>query len=244
MKNLLILSLYLFALYINSYACFDTYLFLKKASMVYPYKSLVLEANGEYSFTNIKDPASDQFFAMGSFYYGVLKNLSVQFSVGSSEKTRGDFALDAYSVRGVYNLYSSKQNDYYFDLILEHRGIKNQKAREIELSAPFIFHNFELTYVVHPTLNYGLDLKDLTMGVHLGLFYAFSSNSLIGIGTEYASVQSSSYGGQRLTQSEASTSLFFGTYLGNRIYLQNEFAKGLANSRDFGFAVTTKFIFN
>lgn len=244
MKNLLSFLIILLAINKNLFACFDTYLFLKKSSMAYPYKSLVLETNGEYSFTKFNDPTQDQFFAMGSLYYGLLKNFSIQLTIGSAEKPRGEFALDAYSIRGVYNIYTSRENEYNFNLILEHRGMTTQKANEIEISTPFILHNNDFTYVIHPTTSYGLNSEDFTIGGHLGLFYSFNPNSLIGIGAEYASVQSSSYGGQRLTQSEVSTSLFFGTYLGNRIYLQNEFAKGLSNSRDFGMAITTKFILN
>lgn len=244
MKKLFSILIVFFLFYSSSYACFDTYLFLKKASMVYPHKSLVMELNGEYSFTKFNNPSEDMFFTMGSLYYGLAKNFSVQFTLGSGEKPRGEFNIDAYAVRGVYNIYTSHRNDYNFNLILEHRGMLNQRANEVEISIPFIYHNYDMTYVIHPTMSYGLNYEDLTVGGHLGLFYAFNQNSLIGIGAEYASVQSSSYGGQRLTESEASASLFFGTYLGNRIYLQNEFAKGLSNSRDFGFAITTKFILN
>jgi len=244
MKKLFSIFVVLFLLYSSSYACFDTYLFLRKASMVYPHKSLVVELNGEYSFTRFNNPSEDMFFSMGSLYFGLAKNFSVQFSIGSGEKPRGEFNLDAYSVRGVYNIYTSSQYDYNFNLILEHRGMMNQRANEFEISTPFIYYNNDLTYVIHPTVSYGLNSEDLQIGGHLGLFYSFNQNSLVGIGAEYASVQSSSYGGQRLTQSEASASLFFGTYLGNRIYLQNEFAKGLSNSRDFGLAITTKFILN
>ena len=244
MKKLLLILVVFFLIYSFSYACFDTYLFLKKASMVYPHKALVMELNGEYSFTRFNNPSEDMFFIMGSLYYGLAKNFSVQFTLGSGEKPRDEFNIDAYAVRGVYNIYTSSQYDYNFNLILEHRGIRNQRANEFEISTPFIYHNNDLTYVIHPTMSYGLNSEDLTIGGHLGLFYLFNQNSLVGIGAEYASVQSSSYGGQRLTQSETSTSIFFGTYLGNRIYLQNELAKGLSNSRDFGFAITTKFILN
>lgn len=244
MKKFFIPITFLLLFYLNSFACFDTYLFLRKASMVYPHKSLVLEANGEYSFTRFNNPSEDMILTMGSIYYGLMKNFSVQFSVGSSEKARGEFSIDAYNIRGVYNLYTSSENDYNFNLIFEHRGVLNQRSNEFEFSTPFIYYNNEITYVIHPTLNYGFNSKDLIIGGHLGLFYSFDRNSLIGVGAEYASVQSSSSAGQRLTQSEFSTSLFLGTYLGNHIYLQNEFAKGLANSRDFGVAITTKFIIN
>jgi hypothetical protein len=37
-------------------------------------------------------------------------------------------------------------------------------------------------------------------------------------------------------------SIFLGAKIGDRFYLQNEIAKGLANSRDIGFAITAKVI--
>ncbi len=244
MKKIILIPVIIFTLYTGANACFDTYLFLRKASMAYPYKSLVLEANGEFSFTKFSDPNQDQYFVTGSLYYGLLKNFSIQLSLGSSEKSRSEFALDAFSLRGVYNLYTSKENNYNLNLIAEYRGMFNQAANEVEFSTPLLIYNNDFTYVIHPTISYGLNSNDLMAGGHLGLFYSFDPNSLIGLGAEYASIHSSSYAGQRLTQSEFSTSLFFGTYLGNKIYLQNEFAKGLANSRDFGFAITTKLILN
>lgn len=243
MKRLIYTSILIIAFNSLTFACFDTYLFLRKATMVYPYKSLVLEANGEYSFTKFNDPSQDMFFTMGSLYYGLMKNFSIQFSVGSGEKPRGELKFDSYSIRGVYNVYSSPANQYNLNLIMEHRGMFTENANEIEVSSPFIIHNYEMTYVIHPVMIYGFNSKDFAIGGHLGLFHTYE-NSLIGIGAEYLSTQSSSYAGQRLTQSEFSTSLFFGTYLGNRIYLQNELAKGLSNSRDFGLAITTKFILN
>ena len=230
-------------LFINqAFACFDTYLFLKKSSMVYPKKSLVLEANGEYSFTKFKDPSEDMFFTFGNLYYGVSDRFSIQMSIGSGEKPRGEFKLDSYGIRGVYNVYTSPIRFFTVDFILEQRGMFTEQANEIEISTPVIFYGNTFTYVVHPTFNYGLNSENFTWGGHLGLFYNLSSSSLVGFGIEYASVHSSSYAGQRLTESESSTSVFFGTYLGNRLYLQNEIAKGLSNSRDIGFALTTKFI--
>lgn len=221
-----------------AYPCFDTYLFLQKASMVYPHKSTLLELSGEYSFNRVSSPGEDMFFANGSFYYGMTKNFSVQLSLGSGEKERKDFELDTYGVRGVYNVYSSSSRLYTLDFIgAYYRGAEES---EVEFSVPNIFHISELTYVLHPSFNYTINSKEFTPGVHTGLFYGFNESGIIGVGAEYASVHSSSYAGKRITQSEVSASLFFGAYIGKNFYIQNELAKGLANSRDFGFAVTTK----
>jgi len=224
------------------YPCFDTYLFLKRASMVYPFKSLVLELNGEYSINSLRSPQDDSFLSTGSIYYGLWRNFSFQFSIGSDEKARNEFKIDYYAIRGVYNLYSSFMNRYTLDIILEHRGKLGEKNNEFEISLPNIFYVSNFVYVIHPNLSYGFESKDFTLGAHAGAFYTFNEAGLIGLGFEYASVHSSSYAGQRLTKSEYSASLFFGAKIGDKIYLQNEIAKGLANSRDIGFAITTKII--
>lgn len=223
----------------TAYPCFDTYLFLRKGSMVYPYKSVVFELAGEYSFNRVNSPQEDMFFSNGSIYYGMAPNFSIQLSIGSGEKQRDDFKFDTYGIRGVYNVYSSLNNDYTLDLIMEHRG-GGDGEKEIEFSVPNIFRFSKLTYVLHPSVNYALKANEFTPGGHTGLFYDFNESGIIGIGAEYASVHSSSYSGHRITKSEVSASLFLGAHIGSNFYIQNEFAKGLANSRDFGFAITTK----
>lgn len=241
MKRAIILFALILFLTSVAYPCFDTYLFLKRGSMVYPFKSLVLELNGEYSINSLRDLQEDSFLSMGSIYYGLWKNFSVQLTIGSDEKARNEFKIDYYGIRGVYNIYSTSMNRYTLDIIFEHRGKLNEKNNEVEVSFPNIFNLSNLTYVIHPTISYGLESKDFTVGGHAGIFYVFES-SVVGAGFEYASVHSSSYAGQRLTKSEYSASIFFGAKIGSRIYLQNEIAKGLANSRDIGFALTTKII--
>ncbi|MFN3134458.1 MAG: hypothetical protein ACK44H_02690 [Candidatus Kryptonium sp.] len=241
MKRAIILFALILFLTSVAYPCFDTYLFLKRGSMVYPFKSLVFELNGEYSINSLRDLQEDLFLSMGSIYYGLWKNFSIQFTIGSDEKARNEFKIDYYGIRGVYNIYSTPMNRYTLDIIFEHRGKLNEKNNEVGVSFPNIFNLSNLTYVIHPTVSYGLESKDFTIGGHAGIFYVFES-SLVGAGFEYASVHSSSYAGQRLTKSEYSASIFFGAKIGSRIYLQNEIAKGLANSRDIGFALMTKII--
>lgn len=242
MKKIILLFWAIAFLTSTVYPCFDTYLFLKRASMVYPFKSLVLELNGEYSINSLRSPQDDAFLSTGNIYYGLLKNFSLQLSLGSDEKPRNEFKIDYYAIRGVYNLYSSFMNRYTLDITFEHRGKLNEKNNEVEVSLPNIFYVSNLVYVIHPTASYGIESKDLTLGGHAGAFYTFNEVGLIGLGFEYASTHSSSYAGQRLTKSEYSASLFLGAKIGERIYLQNEIAKGLANSRDIGFAITTKII--
>ncbi len=236
-KIILTISALLFLSY-SAYPCFDTYLFLQKGSMVYSHKSVVFELAGEYSFNRVNAPQEDMFFSNGSVYYGMTRNFSFQLSIGSGEKDRKDFKLDTYGLRGVYNVYSSINNDYTLDFIGAYYG--GGEDREIEFSVPNIFHSSELTYVLHPSFNYALSANEFTPGIHTGLFYNINESGIIGIGAEYASVHSSSYAGSRIIQSEVSASLFLGAHIGNKFYIQNEFAKGLANSRDFGFAITTK----
>lgn len=241
-RGIFLLLVLLLSLTYTAYPCFDTYLFLKKGSMVYPYRTLIFELVGEYSINSLKALQNDSFTSIGSIYYGLAKDFSIQFTVGSDEKSRDYFKVDYYGIRGVYNLYTSHMNKYTLDVILEHRGNFTEKINEFEVSLPNIFHLSNLTYVIHPTASYGLESKDFTLGGHLGAFYTFNESGIIGIGAEYASVHSSSYAGHRLTKSEYSASVFFGAKIGERIYIQNEIAKGLANSRDIGFALTIKVI--
>jgi len=243
MKNVGIIVILLALLTTTAYPCFDTYLFLRKGSMVYPYRSSVFELNGEYSVNSLNNPQNDMFFSNGSFYYGAARDFSFQVTLGSGEKPRGDFKIDTYALRGVYNLYYSGREGYTLDVIAEQSGKLTAAENEVGISFPNIFHNAEFTYVVHPTASYAIKGKELALGGHLGLFYDFNETGIVGFGTEYKSVQSSSYAGNRITESEASASLFLGAHIGSALYLQNEIAKGLANSRDFGFALTTKFIF-
>lgn len=240
-KVISILALIVFSAY-NVYACFDTYLFLKKSSLVYPHKSLVFELNGEYSINKINNPYEDSFLSNGNLYYGIAERFSMQFSLGSGEKSRDVFKLDNLGIRGVYNLFSSLNKNFTTDLILEYHGEFSDLLGDFEFSVPNIFRFSEITYIIHPTLNYNLSDKNFQVGGHTGVFYNFNDNGIIGIGAEYLSPQSSSYSGNRVTKSEFATSLFFGAHIGNKIFIQNEIAKGLANSRDFGFAVTLKFI--
>ena len=240
--RIFIAFVYLLIVINSAYACFDTYLFMKKGSMVYPYKSTVFELNTEYSFNKFNSPVNDMFFTNGSFYYGLLRNLSVQVSIGSGEKERGEFRIDSYSMRGVYNLYTSDIGNYTLDVMFEQNGNFTKSENEVGISLPNIFHMTDFLYVLHPTASYAIEEKNFTIGAHTGLFYNFEERGIIGVGAEYASVQSSSYAGKRITQSEYSASLFFGAQIGNAIFIQNEIAKGLANSRDLGFALTAKLI--
>lgn len=242
MKKFILTTVILSMFATTAYPCFDTYLFLRKGSMVYPYRSLVLDVNNEYSFNNIGTPENDMFFLNGNIYYGAARNFSIQLSLGSGEKPRNDFRIDTYGLRGVYHLYSSEVQDYTLDIIAEQVGTFDGTENEMTFSLPNIFHSDQLTYVIHPTATYTFEDKDMTIGGHTGVFYDFNQTGIIGVGAEYASVQSSSSAGQRITQSEFAASLFLGAYIGKSVYLQNEIAKGLANSRDFGFALTTKVI--
>jgi hypothetical protein len=105
-----------------SVACFDTYLFVRRGSMVYPQRTAVLEVLGEYSVNSIKNPGEDAFFSTASLYYGVSDRFSAQISIGSSERERGDFRLDSYGLRGVYNAYSSAGTTYTLDVISEYHS--------------------------------------------------------------------------------------------------------------------------
>lgn len=242
MKKLFLFAAMVTIISYNAYACFDTYLFLHKSSMVYPHKSLVFELNGEYSINKFNNPNEDSFFSNGSIYYGLADRFSTQFSIGSDDKSRGEYKIDVFGIRGVFNAYSSQFKEHTADLILEYRGGFQDALGDVEFSVPNIFRTSDITYVIHPTVNYTFQEKNYQFGGHTGLFYNFYDKSVIGVGAEYLSPQSGSYAGNRITKSEVAASFFFGAHIGDMIFIQNELAKGLSNSRDFGIAITLKLI--
>lgn len=232
------------------FACFDTYLFLNKYSMVYPKGKFVADILLEYSANSIVSPEEDTFLANLNLFYGVADRISIQLGIGSKEITRDEvFGIERIGVRGVLNIISEPLanvfDNFTLDIILEHHQIMFGKNLTLEFSLPGILYTGNIVCVLHPVFSLAdleKEMIEYSIGGHVGLFYLVSSTALIGVGAEYQSAQSGSTFGLRLIEGEAGISLFFGAKLGDNIYLQNEFAKGLANTRDFGMAVTLKLI--
>ncbi|MCX8029364.1 MAG: hypothetical protein N2712_05135 [Brevinematales bacterium] len=234
----------------SAFACFDTYLFFKKYSMVYPKGKFVTDALLEYSANTITSPENDTFFANLNFFYGISEKLSIQLGIGSKEITRNEvFEIEEIGIRGVFNIISEplfkSSDNFTLDIILEHHQGIFGTDMSFEFSLPGIIYIGNLIGVIHPVFS----LEDIvnesieyTMGGHIGLFYLINNTALVGIGAEYRSSQNGSTFGSRIIEGEIGVSLFLGAKLGDNMYLQNEFAKGLANSRDFGLAVTLKII--
>jgi hypothetical protein len=224
-----------------AFACFDTYLFLQKSSMVYPEGQMVAEMSGEYVIPQMKNSIEDIFSGGMNLYYGFSKRFSMQVGVSSSEKARSDFGIDGYGIRGVFGVIQGYRDVYNLDIILEHAAPFDFGETAFELSAPGIFHYNDLSFVVHPVTSFGNNVSFNIRG-HGGAFYRFGTGSIVGIGSEYSSAQSGSQFGRRLVKGEGATSLFFGSQVG-MAYLQNEFIKGWgAEGNDFGFAATVKFL--
>ncbi len=225
-----------------SFACFDTFLFLQRSSMVYPEKTLAIETLGEYSFNSIKSGNEDTYLTCFNIYYGFSKRFSFQAGIGSDEKARGEFKIDSFKGRGVYNIVKVSRAGYSLDGILECIGNSSNNDVNFELSFPSIFAKRDYVYVIHPVLSFTFgEARVFQPGWHCGAFRVFDNGSLIGIGTEFMSAQSGSYRA-RLVDGEYAASLFYGAKIGKNIYIQNEVAKGLSNSRDLGFALTIKFV--
>lgn len=230
------------------YPCFDTYLFLNKSSMVYPKYKFVADTLLEYSANRIVAPEEDTFFINLNVFYGILDNFSIQVGISSKEITRSEvFEIEGFGIRGVWNVFSDRVvgDIFTIDLILEHHQGFFGKDIALEFSTPFVVYLGSFVGVVHPVFSLaGLEKEiiEYSIGGHCGIFYLIGNNALVGIGAEYSSAQNGSTFGSRLIEGEAGVSLFFGAKLGENVYLQNEFAKGLANARDFGMAVTLKFI--
>lgn len=95
-------------------------------------------------------------------------------------------------------------------------------------------------FLIHHVMTYSTDSKTMSVDGHARVFYNVNCFGIIGLGAEYASAQNDSSFGNRLTDAETAVSLFFVANIGSALYLQNETAKGLINSRNFGFALTLK----
>ncbi|MCX8122904.1 MAG: hypothetical protein N3F66_01910 [Spirochaetes bacterium] len=228
-------------------ACFDTFLFLHHKSMVYPTGYFAADVLGEYSFNDTNAPENDSYFTNYSMYYGLAERVSVQFGLTQAETTRAEnkYSIESWSVRGVFNTIRAASGNYYMDLVAEHHTGVDIDENMAHFSIPNLFYVSSFIVVIHPVyeLTYSKNEREHTFGGHGGVFYNINNIGIIGVGGEFASAQSSSALGKRFTEGEAAASLFIGFNLGN-IYFQNEFAKGLNNSRDFGFAATLKFFFN
>jgi opacity protein-like surface antigen len=226
-------------------ACFDTYLFLSERPMVYPRNTLAVEGFGEYSFNEMKSPDSDALMANVNFYYGIADRFSMHLGAGSAEKARGEFSVDEVSVSASYNILSRRDGAYTLDGIAA--CVNNFGGKEVafEISAPNLFHVGGFTLVAHPVFEMvSGNGFEYGFGAHGGIFKNFDKRAVFGVGIEYMSGQSGPIFGDRLVEGESATSLFFGAMLGRNFYIQNELAKGLSNSRDFGFATTLKFLFD
>lgn len=229
------------------YSCFDTFLFLHHKSMVYPTGYYAADVLGEYSFNDKNAPEKDSYFTNYNMYYGLANRVSVQFGLTQVETTRAEnkYNLESWTVRGVFNAFRTGSGNYFLDLVAEHHTAIDIDENTAHFSLPNLFYVSNFIIVIHPAyeLTYSKNTKDHTFGGHGGVFYNVNNVGIIGLGAEFALAQSSSSLGKRFTEGEAAASLFVGFNLGN-IFFQSEFAKGLNNSRDFGFAATIKFFFN
>lgn len=228
MKKIVIILLALL-LPVAAFPCFDTFLFLNRSSMVYPSGMFAFDVLGEYTMNRMDAPGNDTLLMNLNAFYGVTKDLSVQVTLGSDEKERNMVKMDVMAVRGVLNLMRNVSGGFNMDIILEHHTSIVTAGATTEVSLPGILHLSNFTFVVHPVAGYTYEERAFEFSVHGGAFYRFGDSALIGLGSEYA-------GG------EVAASLFVGGKLGPNIFIQNEFIKGLANSKDFAVAATLKFL--
>lgn len=222
-------------------ACFDTYLFLGKHSLVYPKGEIVAEVSGEYTMPRISEESEDLFSGASNIYIGASDRFSMQIGLSSTEKVRSSFSLDSYGIRGVVGLVRNYKDVYNLDFVLEHAAHFDGEESAIEFSAPSIFHFDNTTFVFHPVTSFGKS-SDFALRGHGGVFCRYGENALVGIGAEYESAQNGSQFGRRLVRGAGAASIFFGARIGSA-YIQNELIKGWgAESNDLGFALTVKYI--
>ncbi len=245
MRRLFTSMLFVSVLFVCVHACFDAFLFTRLGSMVYPKNTFAIEGFGEYSFNSTSSPENDVFLGEGRIFYGISDRLSMQIGFGSDEKPRGQFAFDVVSASGTVNILKRRDNTYSLDGIIACKGNIDNDELSFEVSAPSIFRMNKFVAVVHPVIELlNSDGFDATAGAHAGLFRVFDNSAVIGIGAEYRSGQGGPYFSKRIIDGEAATSLFLGAMIGKNLFIQNELAKGLSNSRDFGYAITLKCVFD
>ncbi|HDG68451.1 MAG TPA: hypothetical protein ENG11_04830 [candidate division Zixibacteria bacterium] len=222
-------------------ACFDVYLFQREGSMVYPKGMLSVESLGEYSYNSLGNPDEDSFMAFARAYYGVSRKFSVSVGTGSEEKPRGEFSIDAITASGTFNLIDNREKSFSLDGMLACHNTPD--GLNAEVSFPVISRKSGYVFVFHPVVEFLVENKlNLTPGFHAGVFKVFAGGAVVGMGAEFHSGQQGPYFSKRLTDSETAASLFLGAMLGKNLFLQNEIAKGLHNSRDLGFAITLKIL--
>jgi hypothetical protein len=223
-------------------ACFDTFLFLHKKSMVYPKGYMAMDVMGEYSVNDANKAENDSYFTNYSMFYGLAERLSVQGGVSTTDtsRTENKYEADSWTARGVLNTVNNAGNFYFMDFIVEHHSGIAEEGQTTEFSIPNLFYVKHFTFVVHPVMEMSWTGKNqYAPRGHGGVFYNIGNIGIFGLGTEYGSPQSSSMLGKQLSDGEWAASIFVGANLGN-VYVQSELAKGLMNSRDLGFAMTVK----
>lgn len=240
MKNLVAIFAVIGVLFSSAIACFDTYLFLHRGSMVYPKGGFIIDGSGEYTINEMANPGEDAFAGTMNLYYGFSERFSLQAGLASSEKDRTNFAFDEFGVRGVTNIVRNYKDYYNLDAILECVSSTNLKEVSFEFSTPNIFYVGNFVFVAHPVVAFGKNIKASLRG-HGGIFYNIGDVAIVGIGSEYESNQSGSQFIKKLTAGEGATSLFLGARLGKYFYFQNEIIKGWGpDAKDIGFALTLK----
>ena len=223
-------------------ACFDTYGFLQKQGLAYPKGLLALETSGEYVARDLGEPGGDAFAGAASVYYGLGERFSVQGSLASAEKSREEFRVDQWGLRGVCGLVRADGDGYCLDAVLEVSASTADGSSAYELSAPNIWYRDHLTVVFHPVAALASD-GEFGMRGHGGLFYSVGGLAIVGLGSEYESAQSSAQFGRRLVRGAGATSLFVGAGIGSNLFLQNEVIKGWGvDGPDLGFALTLKYL--
>jgi hypothetical protein len=221
-------------------ACFDTYRFLQKQGLAYERGLLAVETSGEYVAQDLRTAAGDAFSGAVSLTCGLGGRFSVQGSLASAEKVRGDFRFDQWGLRGVYGLVGAAGDGYHLDAVLELSAAAAGGVEGYELSTPNLWYRRDLTVVLHPVVALTRAGEFGARG-HGGVFHALGGVGIVGLGSEYESAQSGGRFGKRLVRGAGASSLFLGANVGPNLFLQNELIKGWgAGGADVGFALTLK----
>ena len=223
---------FLFLFTALAHGCFDVYTIILNRPMTYPEHEAALSLGTEYTFTQMSVPEEDEVSFPARLYYGITEYFTA-YAGGEFAGTRApeNYEYNSTDVGLFYNVYSGKL--FSITPAAETHFIYKGGAPAYDISLIFTKPVNNWFVVLHPKLEVTAPEEGVNsvFGYHFGVFYNFGSHSSLGWGHEYFD--------KALT-----TSLFIGSFIGDRLFFQSEFIKGLTEqAQDYGFAASLKYVF-
>jgi len=217
---------------VSGYSCFDVYTIILNRPITYPAHEAALSLGTEYTFTHMSAPEEDEISLPARLYYGITEHFTA-YAGGEVAGVRSpeSFDYNATDIGLFYNVYNSELFSFTpaAETHFPYKG--GAPAHDISMILTKPVNNWFV--VLHPKLEMTPAEDGGTsnvFGYHFGVFYNFGSHSSLGWGHEYFD--------KALT-----TSLFIGSFIGDRLFFQTEIIKGLTDeAQNYGFAASLKYV--